>query len=95
MKSKGCEFGTYNKLSYRICYGLTKSGKMDYSKELYEFSKYCKCEHCDFRFKLKREPHNHITVTTGDKNKFLEVEKIIKNWECSSEKSEERKYVRL
>lgn len=95
MKSKGCEFGSYNGLSYRVCYGLTEAGKMDYSRELYEFHKNCKCKHCNFRYKLNREPSNHITVTTDDKNKFLDVEKIIKDWDCKSEKSENREYIRL
>lgn len=95
MKSKGCNYGYYNKLSYRICYGLTEDGKMDYSKELYEFTKYCNCDYCKRRFKLERGVNNHITITTDNKNKFSEIEKIINNWECKSEKEEKRKYIKL
>jgi hypothetical protein len=95
MKKESCDFGVYNGLSYRICYGLTNQGKMDYSKELYEFHKNCKCGYCDYRFKHARETVNHITVTTDNKTKFPEVEEIIKNWECESKTEQERKYIRL
>jgi len=92
---KGSEFGDYKGLSYRICYGLTKDGKMDYSRPLYEFSKYCKCSNCDRRFKQSRDVPNHLTVTTADKNKFQEVFEMIISYTCNSDERKDRVYVRL
>ena len=95
MKSKGCEFGKFEGLCYRICYGLTPNGKMDYSKELYEFHKYCRCASCDYRSKSQRLPYNQLTVTTDDKSKFPEVVKILNNYTCNSNKLEKRQFIRI
>jgi len=84
MKNNGCEFGTYNKLTYRICYGLTEEGKMNYSIPLYEFTKYCNCEICNKRLKYDRKPSNGITIVTDDKNKFEEIKNLIDNYTCNS-----------
>ena len=95
MKNKGCEFGSYNKLSYRICYGLTEDGKMDYSKPLYEFIKYCKCETCSKRLKYDRGPSNSLTITTDDINKFPEIEEMINNYTCGDNNYIGRKYISM
>ena len=95
MLNKGCEHGKYNGLWYRVCYGLTNEGKMDYSKELYEFSKDCKCPKCEHRFKYERGLNNRLTITTDNKNKFQEVEETIQNWKCESDKVEKIKYIRI
>ena len=91
-KNEGCDFGYYNGLSYRICYGL-KEGRMDYSIPLYEFHKDCKCQICTKRSKYDREPSNHLTVTTDDKSNFSEIAKIINKYTCDSNKKEECVYI--
>lgn len=95
MKSKGCEFGTYNGVSYRICYGLTTEGKMDYSKELYEFKKHCQCPTCNRRLKYDREPVNQLTITTDDKSKFDEITNNIISYICNSDRKIENVYIRV
>lgn len=95
MKSKGCDFGSYNGLSYRICFGLTEDGKMDYSKELYEFHKDCKCYDCTKNMNWNRIPPKHLTVTTDDKDKFPIVADLINNFTCSGRSQEDRKYIRV
>lgn len=95
MENKSCGFGSYNKLSYRICYGLTEDGKMDFSIPLYEFKKYCKCETCSKRLKYDKEPSNSLTVTTDDKNKFPEIEKIINDYMCGSSNYIGHKYISM
>lgn len=98
MKSKGAEFGTYNGLSYRICYGLTKDVKMDYSIPLYEFHKYCDCETCKNRFygnSPNRFPVNSLTVSTDDKSKFQEVKDIINNYTCEANSYIGRKFITM
>lgn len=92
---KGCEFGKYNGLWYRICYGLTQEGKMDYSKELYEFHKDCNCGNCKRRFKNNRGTPNHLTVTTDDKDRFHEAYTLITNYKCNSESAKNRLYINL
>lgn len=92
-KNVGCDFGYYNGLSYRVCYGLTKEGKMDYSIPHYEFHKYCKCEMCTKRSRYDSEPSNHLTVTTDDKSNFSEIAEIINKYTCDSSKMEERIYI--
>lgn len=92
-KNEGCDFGYYNGLSYRVCYGLTKEGKMDYLIPHYEFHKDCKCEMCNKRLRHDKEPLNHLTVTTDDKSKFSEIAEIINNFVCGSNKMEERLYI--
>ena len=73
----GAEFGTYNRYTYRICYGLTKEGKMDYSIPHYEFIKHCRCKNCQNRLKYDRFPTNSLTIITDDKSKFPEIERIL------------------
>lgn len=91
--NKGCGFGKYNGLSYRVCYGLTEDGKMDYSTPHYEFHKDCNCEVCNKRFKYHEGLVNHLTVTTDDKEKFPEVERIINNYSCGESQYIGRKYI--
>lgn len=93
--SEGCDYGTFNGHFYRICYGLTPEGKMDYTRKIYEFHKYCKCESCDYRSKEKREPHNQLTVSTYDKSKFTEVVEILNNFTCNSSRLEKRRFLRI
>lgn len=95
MKSKGCDFGKYNGLSYRICYGLTDDVKMDYSTPHYEFHKYCQCEACNRRFKYNEGLVNQLTVTTDDKELFPEVERIINKYSCGEKQYIGRKYISL
>lgn len=95
MKSKGCDFGTYNKLSYRICYGLTNNGKIDYSIPLYEFQKNCKCISCSNRWNYEGKLRNNLTVTTDDTKQFSEVEKMIEGYACGSNAHIGRKYVTM
>lgn len=85
MSKQGCDFGMYNGLSYRICYGLTETGKMDYATPLYEFKKHCKCDMCTKRLKYDRLPANSLTVSTDDKANFPEIEKLINNYVCGSD----------
>lgn len=93
MKNKGCEIGNYNKLTYRICYGLTEDGKMDYSIPHYEFHKYCQCETCNRRFKYNEGLTNHLTVTTDEKERFPEVEGIMNNYTCGKNRYIGRKFI--
>lgn len=95
MKSKGCDFGKYNGLIYRICYGLTNNGNMDYSTPHYEFHKDCHCEKCNNRSKYDRGLPNHLTVTTDEKDVFPEVERIINNYSCGENQYVGRKYISL
>lgn len=95
---KGCEFGKYNGLSYRICYGLTEDGKMDYSTPHYEFHKNCFCKTCGRRFNDRRfnynvEPVNSLTVTTDDTELFPKVEEIINNYTCGESQYIGRKFI--
>ena len=94
-QTKNSEFGYYNGLTYRICYGLTDDGKMDYSKELYEFSKYCNCSNCVNRLSYSRISPNHLTITTDDKNKFQEIFETITAYTCNSNKKENNVYIRV
>lgn len=98
MKSKGCDFGKYNGLSYRICYGLTEDRKMDYSTPHYEFHKYCHCATCKRRFNDRQfnydvEPINQLTVTTDDMELFPKVEEIINNYTCDANHYMGRKFI--
>ena len=93
MKKRGYKVGTYNGLSYRVCYGLTKEGKMDYSTPHYEFIKYCKCEHCQRRFKYHEGIGNSLTVTVDDKGKFQEAEQLINNYSCGENHYIGRKFI--
>lgn len=95
MKSKGCDFGKYNSLSYRICCGLTEDGKMDYSTPHYEFHKYCQCEACNRRFKYNEGLQNSLTVITDNKEEFPEVEKLINNYSCNKDHYIGRKFISL
>lgn len=95
MKNKGCDFGKYNSLTFRVCFGLTEDGKMDYSTPHYAFIKYCKCSRCKMRSEWKRESVNTLTVTTDDKERFPEVEKIIDGYTCNSDYYIGRKYVSM
>ena len=79
----GAEFGTYNHYTYRICYGLTKDGKMDYSIPHYEFIKHCRCKNCQNRLKYDRFPTNSLTIITDDKSKFPEIERILDEYACN------------
>lgn len=93
MENKGCEFGIYNGLSYRICYGLTEDGKMDYSTPHYEFHKNCHCEACNRHFKYNEGLTNHLTVTTDNMKLFPEVEGAIKKYTCGENHYIGRKYI--
>lgn len=100
VSNKGCEFGEYNGLTYRICYGLTEDGKMDYSTPHYEFYKYCHCEACNRRFNdrcfdYNVKPINSLTVTTDNMELFSEVEGIINNYTCGKKHYVGRKYILL
>lgn len=93
MKSRSSDFGRYNGLSYRICYGLTEDGKMDYSTPHYEFHKNCNCEVCNRRLKRHEGLVNNITVTTDDEKRFPEVEKVINDYFCGKDHYIGRKYI--
>ena len=66
---------------YRICY---KGGIAKKENELFEFHKICDCILCVNRYKFTGQPRNCLTVTTDSKEKFEEVDKIIKNWKCKN-----------
>lgn len=89
----GAEFGKYNHYTYRICYGLTKEGRMDYSVPHYEFIKHCRCENCQNRLKYDRFPSNSLTVTTDDKLKFPEIERILDKYTCNKTHYIGREYI--
>lgn len=78
---------------YRICYGLTKEGRMDYSTPHYEFVKYCQCQSCQNRFQYSRYPKNSLTVTTDNKSKFPEIERILDEYICGENHYVGRKYI--
>lgn len=88
-------FGKYNHYTYRICYRLTKDGKMDYSIPHYEFIKHCGCKNCQNRLKYDRFPTNTLTVTTDDKSKFPEIERILAEYICGEIHYVGRKYISL
>lgn len=89
--STGAEFGKYKHYTYRICYGLTKEGRIDYSNPHYEFIKHCRCVNCQNRLKYDRFPTNSLTVTTDDKSKFPEIERILDEYVCDENVG--RKYI--
>lgn len=91
--NRGCDFGKYNGLLYRVCYGLTEGRKMDYSTPHYEFHKYCNCEVCNKRFKYHEGLRNDLTVTTDDKEKFPEMERVVNNYSCGESRYIGRKYI--
>ena len=93
--NKGCGYGKFNNLQYRICYGLTEDRKMDYSTPHYEFIKYCSCEACNRRFKYHEGLGNSFTVTTDDKAKFQEIENMINNYTCNENQYIGRKFISL
>ena len=81
-------------MNYRTCYKPGKDGKLDYSRPLYQFYKFCGCKYCQSRA-LRRLPSNIVLVTTDKKSDFPKVEEIIKNWECGSKSYEEHFYISL
>lgn len=95
MNNKGCEFGTYNKYTYRICYGLDEKGKMDWSTPYYEFYQICRCENCLTRSKYTNGITNSLTISTTDKNKFGEIEKILNDFSCGEKNYVGHKFMRL
>lgn len=90
---KGADFGKYDKYTYRICYGVTQDGKMDYSTPHYEFIKYCTCYLCARRLAWKRSPSNVLTVTTDDKSKFPEIKEILDKYTCGEKEYIGRKFI--
>ena len=93
--NRGCGYGKFNNLQYRICYGLTDDRKMDYSTPHYEFIKHCTCESCNRRFKYHEGIGNSLTVTTDDKAKFPEIENMINNYTCNENQYIGRKFISL
>lgn len=67
---------------YRVCYdNLDRS----IANKLYGLYKYCKCEACQTRFKMKRLPPNWASATTPDITKIDEVADFLENWICGTD----------
>lgn len=61
--------------NYRICHDFEGT-------KFYELNKYCNCEGCNSRMKVKRSPSNAISVKTKDITKVDMMAEFLKGWSC-------------
>lgn len=72
------------KWNHRTCYGI-KKGKMDYSTELLEVSRFCNCKHCIDRHDAKRGLRNTLCITTKATCCIDDLYEWFQNWECGKD----------
>ena len=70
--------GKENCQNYRVCRAIA-------GKKLYGLYKYCKCEACQTRLKMKRMPPNWASATTTEFSKIDEVGAYLESWTCGTD----------